>query len=104
MVLLHGVTGSGKTEIYTHLIEHVLSKGDQVLYLVPEISLTTQLSDRLRRVFGDRLLVYHSKFTDNERVDIWQALLAARSPLVVLGVRSSVFLPFHDIVIVIVDE
>lgn len=104
VVLLHGVTGSGKTEIYTHLIEHVLSKGDQVLYLVPEISLTTQLSDRLRRVFGDRLLVYHSKFTDNERVDIWQALLAARSPLVVLGVRSSVFLPFHHIGLVIVDE
>ncbi len=104
VVLLHGVTGSGKTEIYTHLIEHVLSKGDQVLYLVPEISLTTQLSDRLRRVFGDRLLVYHSKFTDNERVDIWQALLTARSPLVVLGVRSSVFLPFHHIGLVIVDE
>ena len=102
--LLHGVTGSGKTEIYTHLISKVLDKGDQALFLVPEISLTTQLSDRLRKVFGDRLLVYHSKFSDSERVDIWRRLLHSSEPLVVLGVRSSVFLPFAKLGLVIVDE
>lgn len=103
-VLLHGITGSGKTEIYTHLIDRVLADGNQVLYLVPEISLTTQLTDRLRRVFGDRLLVYHSKFSDNERVDVWKRLLDSRQPLIVLGVRSSVFLPFHHLGLVIIDE
>ncbi len=102
--LLHGVTGSGKTEIYTHLIERVLAKGDQVLYLVPEISLTTQLTDRLRKVFGNRLLVYHSKFSDAERVDIYKRLLSTNEPLLVLGVRSSVFLPFARLGLVIVDE
>lgn len=102
--LLHGVTGSGKTEIYTHLISQALDAGHQVLYLVPEISLTTQLSDRLRKVFGSRLLVYHSKFSDSERVDIWRRLLATSEPLVVLGVRSSVFLPFASLGLVIVDE
>ncbi|MGM9816993.1 MAG: primosomal protein N' [Lepagella sp.] len=103
-VLLHGVTGSGKTEVYTHLIDHVLKSGNQVLYLVPEISLTTQLTDRLRKVFGDRLLVYHSKFSDSERVDIWKWLLESNEPMVVLGVRSSVFLPFGRLGLVIVDE
>lgn len=103
-VLLHGVTGSGKTEVYTHLIDHVLKTGNQVLYLVPEISLTTQLTDRLRKVFGDRLLVYHSKFSDSERVDIWKRLLESNEPMVVLGVRSSVFLPFGRLGLVIVDE
>lgn len=103
-VLLHGVTGSGKTEVYTHLIDHVLKTGNQVLYLVPEISLTTQLTDRLRKVFGDRLLVYHSKFSDSERVDIWKRLLESNEPMVVLGVRSSVFLPFGRLDLVIVDE
>ena len=102
--LLHGVTGSGKTEIYTHLISKVLEKGDQVLFLVPEISLTTQLSDRLRKVFGNRLLVYHSKFSDSERVDIWRRLLHSSEPLVILGVRSSVFLPFSRLGLIIVDE
>lgn len=102
--LLHGVTGSGKTEIYTHLISRVLGLGKQVLYLVPEISLTTQLSDRLRSVFGERLLVYHSKFSDSERVDIWRRLLSGGEPIVVLGVRSSVFLPFSQLGMVIVDE
>jgi len=102
--LLHGVTGSGKTEIYTHLISRVLDAGNQVLYLVPEISLTTQLSDRLRKIFGNRLLVYHSKFSDSERVDIWRRLLHTSDPLVVLGVRSSVFLPFANLGLVIVDE
>lgn len=102
--LLHGVTGSGKTEIYTHIIDRVLAKGDQVLYLVPEISLTTQLTDRLRKVFGNRLIVYHSKFSDAERVDIYKRLLTANEPLLVLGVRSSVFLPFARLGFVVVDE
>ena len=102
--LLHGVTGSGKTEIYTHLMARSLNNGDQVLFLVPEISLTTQLSDRLKKVFGSRLLVYHSKFSDSERVDIWKRLLSTNEPLVVLGVRSSVFLPFARLGLVIVDE
>ncbi|MBD5203298.1 MAG: primosomal protein N' [Bacteroidales bacterium] len=102
--LLHGVTGSGKTEIYTHLAEETLHKGEQVLYLVPEISLTTQLTDRLKRVFGERLLVYHSKFSDNERVDIWRRLLGSREPLVVIGARSALFLPFSRLGLVIVDE
>ena len=102
--LLHGVTGSGKTEIYTHLIASALNDGNQVLFLVPEISLTTQLSDRLKRVFGKRLLVYHSKFSDSERVDIWKRLLHTNEPLVILGVRSSVFLPFARLGLIIVDE
>ena len=104
VTLLHGVTGSGKTEIYSHLMAASLADGNQVLYLVPEISLTTQLTDRLQRIFGDRLLVYHSKFSDNERVDIWKRLLQSNEPLVVLGVRSSVFLPFAKLGLVIVDE
>lgn len=104
VVLLRGVTGSGKTEIYTHLIQQALDNGNQILYLVPEISLTTQLTTRLRRVFGDKLLIYHSKFTDNERVDVWKKLLSTREPLIVLGVRSSVFLPFARLGLVIVDE
>lgn len=103
-VLLHGVTGSGKTEIYTHLIDSVLREGNQVLYLVPEISLTTQLTDRLRKVFGNRLIVYHSKFTDNERVDIWKRLLTSSEPLVIIGARSAVFLPFARLGLVIIDE
>lgn len=103
-VLLHGVTGSGKTEIYTHLISSALADGNQTLYLVPEISLTTQLTDRLRLIFGDRLVVYHSKFSDSERVDIWRRILTSNGPLVVLGARSSVFLPFSRLGLVIVDE
>lgn len=102
--LLHGVTGSGKTEIYSHLIRQMLDAGRQVLYLVPEISLTTQLTDRLRKMFGDRLLVYHSKFSDNERVDVWRRVLGSHEPLLILGARSSVFLPFHRLGLVIVDE
>ena len=104
ITLLHGVTGSGKTEIYSHLIWRILESGRQVLFLVPEISLTTQLTDRLRRVFGDRLLVYHSKFSDSERVDVWRRLLTSHEPLLVLGVRSSVFLPYQNLGLVIVDE
>lgn len=104
VVLLRGVTGSGKTEIYAHLISEALAGGRQVLYLVPEISLTTQLTTRLRRMFGDKLLVYHSKFSDNERVDIWRRILRSHEPIVVLGARSSVFLPFAMLGLVIVDE
>lgn len=104
VVLLRGVTGSGKTEIYTHLIQQTLNQGNQVLYLVPEISLTTQLTDRLRRFFGDKLVVYHSKFSDNERVDLWRRILSSHEPIVALGARSAVFLPFAHLGLVIVDE
>lgn len=104
VVLLRGVTGSGKTEIYAHLINAMIEEGNQVLYLVPEISLTTQLTDRLRAVFGNRLLVYHSRFSDNERVDLWKKLLSTNEPYVIIGARSAVFLPFARLGMVIVDE
>lgn len=104
VTLLHGVTSSGKTEIYIHIIDSILKQGRQVLYLVPEIALTTQLTERLQRVFGDKLLIYHSRFSDNERVELWQKMLNSREPRVILGVRSSIFLPFHDLGFVIVDE
>ena len=104
VTLLRGVTGSGKTEIYSHLIADSLEHGDQVLFLVPEISLTTQLTTRLRLIFGDKLLVYHSKFSDNERVDIWHRLLHSQEPMVILGVRSSVFLPFARLGLIVIDE
>lgn len=102
--LLHGVTSSGKTEIYIHLIEKALQAGQQVLYLLPEIALTTQITERLKRVFGSRLGDYHSKFPDAERVEIWQKQLSAASYDIILGVRSSVFLPFQRLGLVIVDE
>lgn len=102
--LLHGVTSSGKTEIYIRLIEEALARGEQVLYLVPEIALTTQLTDRLARVFGDRMGVYHSKFPDAERVELWQRQLTDRAFPLILGVRSSLFLPFRRLGLVIVDE
>lgn len=102
--LLHGVTASGKTEIYIHLIEQVLSVGKQVLYLLPEIALTTQITERLKRVFGNRLGIYHSKFPDAERVEIWRKQLSENDYDVILGVRSSVFLPFRRLGLVIVDE
>lgn len=104
ITLLHGVTSSGKTSIYMHLIKDALDAGKQTLYLVPEIALTTQLTRRLKAVFGDKLLIYHSKFSDNERVDIWRKLLLTNGPCVVIGVRSSVFLPFGNLGLVIVDE
>ena len=104
VTLLHGVTSSGKTSIYMHLIDEVLKLGRQALYLVPEIALTTQLTQRLQRVFGDKLLIYHSKFSDNERVDIWKRLLRSNEPCVVIGVRSAVFLPYSALGLVIVDE
>lgn len=102
--LLHGVTASGKTEIYIHLIEQALQAGKQVLYLLPEIALTAQITHRLRRVFGDRLGVYHSKFPDAERVEIWQKQLSDKPYDVILGVRSSVFLPFRRLGLIIIDE
>lgn len=104
VVLLHGVTSSGKTELYTHLINKVLAEGRQVLYLVPEIALTTQLTTRLRRVFGQKLGVYHSKFSDAERVEIWNNVLSDKSYEIILGVRSSIFLPFRHLGLIIVDE
>jgi len=102
--LLHGVTSSGKTEIYVRMISDALKLGRQVLYLLPEIAITTQITERLAKLFGDKLLVYHSKFSDNERVEIWNKLLHSQEPMVVLGVRSSLFLPFKDLGLIIVDE
>lgn len=102
--LLHGVTSSGKTEIYIHLIDYVLQQGNQVLFLVPEIALTTQLTRRLQSVFGSQVVIYHSKFSDAERVEIWQRLLATNQPCVVIGARSAIFLPFAKLGLVIVDE
>ena len=129
VILLHGVTSSGKTEVYIHLIEEVLQQGKQVLYLVPEIALTTQLTDRLQAVFGDRLVVYHSKFSNAERVEIYHAchgtpemgrpkayrtakgLWDGQRPIgeeakgrVILGARSAIFLPFSELGLIIVDE
>lgn len=102
--LLYGVTASGKTELYIHLIDAVLRQGKQVLYLLPEIALTTQITERLKRVFGSRLGIYHSKFPDAERVEVWQKQLSERPYDIILGVRSSVFLPFQRLGLVIVDE
>ena len=102
-VLLHGVTGSGKTEIYAHLIQAVLQSGGQVLYLLPEIALTTQMVKRLKKIFGQQMGVYHSKYSNNERVEVWNNVLQGTFPFV-LGVRSSIFLPFDNLSLIIVDE
>lgn len=102
--LLHGVTSSGKTEIYIHLIDEAVRQGKQVLYLLPEIALTTQITERLKRVFGSRLGIYHSKFPDAERVEVWQKQLSQEPYDIILGVRSSLFLPFQRLGLVIVDE
>lgn len=104
VVLLNGVTSSGKTEIYIHLIQKALDEGRQVLYLLPEIALTVQIMERLRRVFGNRLGIYHSKYSDAERVEIWQKQLSDEPYDVILGARSAVFLPFQRLGLVIVDE
>ena len=104
VTLLHGVTSSGKTEIYIHLIQREIEQHRQVLYLLPEIALTVQMMDRLRRVFGDRLGIYHSKYSDAERVEIWQKQLSGHPYDVILGARSAVFLPFQRLGLVIVDE
>ena len=102
--LLHGVTSSGKTEIYIHLLNAFLSKEMQALYLVPEIALTTQLTDRLQSVFGNKIAIYHSKINNRERVEIWQKMLSDHPYEIILGVRSSLFLPFQRLGLVIVDE
>ena len=102
--LLHGVTSSGKTEVYIHLIRQILQQGKQVLYLVPEIALTTQLTDRLKKVFGKQLGVYHSRFSDMERAEIYKDLLDSVEPKVILSARSGVFLPFKNLGLVIIDE
>ncbi|MFM7485544.1 MAG: primosomal protein N', partial [Cytophagales bacterium] len=101
--LLHGVTGSGKTEIYIDLIKRALEGGNQVLYLLPEIAITTQVVQRLKKVFGSVMGVYHSKFSDNERVEVWNGVVAGKFRFVV-GVRSSIFLPFDNLGLIIVDE
>lgn len=102
--LLHGVTSSGKTEVYIHLIQKTIETGKQVLYLLPEIALTTQITERLKKVFGSKLGIYHSKFSDTERVEIWQKQLSDNGYDIILGVRSSIFLPFRNLGLVIVDE
>ena len=109
VVLLHGVTASGKTEIYIHLIEEACRQGKQVLYLVPEIALTPQIVHRLRKIFGNRVLVYHSKMSDSERVEVWNQVLehsSGRNPeaQVILGARSAIFLPMTNTGLIIVDE
>lgn len=109
VTLLHGVTSSGKTEIYIHLIREVISRGQQVLYLLPEIALTTQMISRLKAVFGERIAVYHSKYSTSEKIKTWKNLLDGGKPgdhhiQVILGVRSSVFLPFSNLGLIIVDE
>lgn len=102
-VLLHGITGSGKTEIYISLIQDALNAGEQVLFLLPEIALTTQIVNRLRLVFGDQMGVYHSKYSDNERVEVWRGIRSGRFSFVV-GVRSAIFLPFDSLSLIVVDE
>lgn len=104
VTLLHGVTSSGKTEIYIHLIDKTLREGGQVLYLLPEIALTVQIMKRLRDVFGDRMGIYHSKYSDAERVEIWKRQLSDNPYGVILGARSALFLPFSNLRLVIVDE
>lgn len=101
--LLHGITGSGKTEVYVSLIKEILAGGGQVLYLLPEIALTTQIVKRLQAVIGQEIGVYHSRFSDNERVEVWQGVLEGRYPFVI-GVRSAIFLPFDRLELIIVDE
>lgn len=103
VVLLHGITGSGKTEVYIELIKQALEGGTQVLFLLPEIALTTQIVVRLRKVFGDQMGIYHSKFSDNERVEVWKGILDGKFQFVV-GVRSAIFLPFDNLGLIIVDE
>lgn len=103
IALLHGITGSGKTEIYINLIQQALDGGSQVLYLLPEIALTTQIVQRLKKVFGNTLGIYHSRFSDNERVEVWNGILSGKFKFVV-GVRSSVLLPFDNLGLIIIDE
>lgn len=102
VVLLHGVTGSGKTRVYVDLMQQAIDRGEQVLYLLPEIALTTQIITRLQKIFGDHIAVYHSRLNNNERVEIWKAVLGGK-PFVV-GARSTLFLPFTNLGLIVVDE
>lgn len=105
VVLLHGITSSGKTEVYIRLIEEMLSQEKQVLYLLPEIALTTQVVGRLQRYFGDQLVIFHSRYSQNERVEVWNKVAANSSKArIVLGARSSIFLPFVNLGLVVIDE
>lgn len=104
--LLNGVTSSGKTELYIHLIQETIEHGKQVLYILPEIALTSQIINRLRNVFGNKVGIYHSKFSDNERVEVWNTVLngGENAYSIILGVRSSIFLPYKNLGLIIVDE
>ena len=104
VTLLHGVTSAGKTEIYIHLITETLERGEQALFMLPEIALTKQITERLRRVFGNKIGVYHSKFSDAERVEIWKKQLSDEPYDIILGVRSSLFLPFKKLGLIVIDE
>lgn len=104
ITLLHGVTSSGKTEVYIHLINKYIAEGKQVLYLLPEIALTTQITERLQRVFGDNMGVYHSKFTDVQRLNVYKRQASDEPYQLILGVRSSIFLPFQNLGLIIIDE
>ena len=102
-VLLHGITSSGKTEVYIHLIQSALREGGQVLYLLPEIALTTQMVKRLQIIFGGHISVYHSRYTDQERTEIWHGVREGKCDFI-LGTRSAIFLPFSHLRLIIVDE
>lgn len=102
VTLLHGVTGSGKTRVYVELIKEAISAGGQTLYLLPEIALTTQIINRLQKVFGDDISVYHSRMNNNQRVELWQAALEGKK--VILGARSALFLPLPNLKLIVVDE
>ena len=105
VTLLHGITSSGKTEVYTKLIQEVLDAGKQVLFLLPEIALTTQIITRLQVYFGDQISVFHSKYSMNERVEVWNNVLENKSKAqIILGARSSIFLPFNNLGLIVVDE
>tara|TARA_R110002096_G_scaffold233849_2_gene423994 strand:+ start:20661 stop:23147 length:2487 start_codon:yes stop_codon:yes gene_type:complete len=109
VVLLHGITSSGKTEIYIRLIQEAIDRGEQILYLLPEIALTTQIVQRLQAVFGEKVGVYHSRFNENERVEVWQEVLNFEPKVheqfqIILGARSALFLPFNKLGLVIIDE
>ena len=105
VVLLHGITGSGKTEIYIKLIEDTIAKGKQVLYLLPEIALTTQLVSRLTKYFGNKVSVFHSKYSNNERVEVWHRVLKqSEGAQIVIGARSALFLPFSNLGLILIDE
>src|SRR5690606_11258092 len=105
VTLLHGITSSGKTEVYVKIIESVIKESKQVLYLLPEIALTTQLISRLQNYFGEKVSVYHSRYSVNERVEVWNNLLNNSSKAqIILGARSSVLLPFSNLGLIIVDE